>query len=85
MNARDALLSMTPTEQTLARACAVLDRGKQGIDQPKWMIDGGWLSALEDAGLAECSEARGWRLTPAGRALAKTFLRAGAIERARAS
>jgi hypothetical protein len=77
-----ALASMDTRDRELTRACAGLIPGKHGPDQPRWIIRGAFLRALDAAGLASYTEKGGWRLTDAGKRRKADFLAAGRAARA---
>jgi hypothetical protein len=76
-----AMAEFETFERDCSSACVSLDQGKQGTEQPRWLVDGGWLRVLETQGLAEyggeTGSRKGWRLTLAGKSRVKA-LRAAA-------
>ena len=91
MSPRDpvaSFLALTAETQALARACAGLKSGANGPDQTSAVRT--LLGQLEVKGLAvyrlgACvpANAWGWRLTDAGRALARTYRAVGKAARKR--
>lgn len=62
-------------------AVVALESGKFGDEQSPAVRR--LLRTLETEGLAEYSETRGWKLTPTGRARARTFIKSARAARKR--
>jgi len=70
---------LTPHEIDTMAACAQLVEGAHGTDQPRHLR--AHLRFLEGSGHAQYQGAKGWRLTPSGRALRDRFLSVGKAAR----